>query len=89
MTTKNKKDIASKTLRLSFELTNYLINKPSEAEKLMTDNIVLYTQDDLLLNNKSDEIAYNLIKRGKDIIKATRLNGSLNRWHFENLNYSG
>ena len=84
---RNKIANTTKTIKLSFDLTKFLLGKPEIAKKFNSENFVVYTEGDRLLNYTSDGIAYDLIRRGKEIVKATKLSGHYNSWKFENLNF--
>lgn len=77
------KNKISKTIKLSFDLSRFLIDNPSVAKKYETENFVVFTEGDKLLNESSDTIVRDMKKKGKDVVKATRKSGTKNNWHLE------
>ena len=77
----------TKVIKLSFDLTNYLIDHPELLKKYQNnDNFVIFVKDNKVVNTQSETILVEILKKGFDAIKAVKTSDTQNRWHFEVIN---
>lgn len=78
-----QKQRVAKKIRLSFELTRYLIDNPKVTDKYRPENYVIYTETPSEMNRDSDKTLQEITSKGKSAVKAMKKSGIKNSWRFE------
>ena len=72
-----------KSIKLSFELMEFLVKNPSVAKSVKEEDLVIFTKDRRDLNKNSEKTVLKLKRSGKKVSKATRNLGKANKWSFQ------